>query len=284
MKIGVGLPNQTRDIAPRLIPQWARSAEEAGFSTLASVGRLAFPGVMDTVSLAVAAGVTSRIGLISTILIAPVWPPVLLAKELAGIDGVSGGRLTLGVGLGGSPDDFVVEGIGRQGAGDRLDHDLEIYRRVWRGDPVGGGVNPAVPAGTREIPVLFGGAVTATFRRVALSGDGYIGASMPAMMVEPMFTRVKSAWRDAGRPGSPRLVALAYYAITDPEKGRSNILDFSSAAGQDQAQALAAGVRPGRDAVRAAVREFEDIGTDELIFIPALDNLEELTQLAECVL
>ena len=56
---------------------------------------------MDTVALAAAAGATSTIGLISNIMIAPVWPAALLAKEVAGIDAVSGNRLTLGIGLGG---------------------------------------------------------------------------------------------------------------------------------------------------------------------------------------
>ena len=112
MKIGIGLPNQVRDVRPRVIPEWAAAAEEAGFSTLGTVGRVAYPGVMDTVALAAAAGVTSRIGLLSSVLIAPVWPATLLAKEAAGIDGISGGRLTLGVGVGGRPDDFVADGHG----------------------------------------------------------------------------------------------------------------------------------------------------------------------------
>lgn len=93
MKIGVGLPNQVRNVRPVVIPEWASRAEKAEFSTLGSVGRVAYPGVMDTVALAASAGATSTIGLISNILIAPAWPPVLLAKEAAGIDAVSGGRL-----------------------------------------------------------------------------------------------------------------------------------------------------------------------------------------------
>src|ERR1700752_4194092 len=108
MKIGIGLPNQIRDVDPGVIPGWARRAETAGFSSLATIGRIAYPGVMDTVALAAAAAVTTRIGLTSTVVITTVWPPVLLAKELAGIGGVSGGRLTLGVGIGGNgQDDFV---------------------------------------------------------------------------------------------------------------------------------------------------------------------------------
>ena len=154
MKIGIGLPNQIRDVSAALIPQWASRAERAGFSTLATVGRTAYPGMMDTVALAGAAAVTSTIGLTSTVMLATVWPPVLLAKELASIDAMSGGRLTLGLGIGGNrADDFVVEGFPARGLGKRFDSDLDVYHRVWRGEPVGGGVNPAVPAGTRAIPI-----------------------------------------------------------------------------------------------------------------------------------
>src|SRR5919112_4031533 len=157
MKVGIGLPNQVRDVRPSVIPEWASRAEKAGFSSLGSVGRIAYPGVMDTVALAAAAGATTTIGLISNIVIAPVWPAMLFAKEAAGIDGVSGNRLTLGIGLGGRPDDFVVDGLGQRGTGERLDHDLEVYRSVWRGDPVNGGEKPPLPAGTRGGPMLFCG-------------------------------------------------------------------------------------------------------------------------------
>jgi alkanesulfonate monooxygenase SsuD/methylene tetrahydromethanopterin reductase-like flavin-dependent oxidoreductase (luciferase family) len=93
--------------------------------------------VNDTVALAAAAGATSRIGLLSHVLLGPTWPPPLLAKELAGIDGVSGGRLMVGIGLGGRPDDFVVEGLGPRGLGKRMDHDLAVYREIWRGNRSG---------------------------------------------------------------------------------------------------------------------------------------------------
>src|SRR5262249_55992730 len=150
----------------------------AGFSTLGTVGRIAYPGVMDTVALAAAAGATSTIGLLPTVLLGPVWPPVLLAKEAAGIDGVSGGRLTLGLGLGGRADDFVVEGLGPRGLGKRLDRDLEVYLRVWRRERVGKS-KPAVPAGTRPVPLMFGGFVPTPPDPLAPRRAGYIPPPTP---------------------------------------------------------------------------------------------------------
>jgi alkanesulfonate monooxygenase SsuD/methylene tetrahydromethanopterin reductase-like flavin-dependent oxidoreductase (luciferase family) len=286
MKIGIGIPNQIRDVDPAIVPEWASRAEKAGFCSLASLGRTAYPGVMDTVALAGAAAVTSSIELTSTVMLATVWPPVLFAKELASIDAMSGGRLTLGLGIGGNrPDDFVVEGLPAHGLGKRIDADLEVYRSVWAGEPVGGGVNPAVPAGTRAIPLMFGGMVPAAFERMAKWGQGYIGGSFPAEAIKPFFEAARQAWTAQGREGSPKLVAVAYYVFGDADEGRKNIWDYYSATGADMADQVVAGaVHVGSDGVRRAIDAFAAIGADELIFNPAYPDLDEIDMLADSVL
>lgn len=282
MKIGIGLPNQVRDVRPAIIPGWAAEAERAGFSTLGTIGRVAYPGVMDTVALAAAAGATSTIGLLSNVLLAPVWPAALLAKEAAGIDGVSGGRLTLGLAVGARPDDFVADGHGIRGRGERFERDLRVYRDVWSGHPVGG--NPAVPRGTREVPLLFGAGAPAAYERMARWGQGYIAPSVPPDRAADAFDQARDAWRRAGRDGSPRLVAIAYFAFGDVEAGRGNIRDYYRNFGDEVASAIAAGARGGAAAVKEAVAAFGDLGADELIFNPGLDDLSEVRRLAETVL
>lgn len=280
MKIGIGIPNQVRDVRSSGIPEWAATAEQAGFSTLATVGRVAYPGVDDSVALAAAAGATKTIGLLSGILLGTVWPPVLLAKVAASIDGVSGGRLTLGLGIGSRPDDFVVEGRPHAGLGKRIDSDLEVYRQVWRGEPVGGGENPAVPAGTREVPMIFGGLVPAAFRRMARWGTGYIGASLPAGMVEPHFEAARAAWSEEGRSGAPRLVAIAYFGLTDADAARADIHDYYSPFGSDFAGLVSSGVATTAADVQAVIKSYDAIGADELIFNPGTDDPAEIAELA----
>lgn len=283
MKIGIGLPNQVREVDPAILPGWAAQAEKAGFSSLATVGRVAYPSVMDTIALAVAAATTSTIGLISGVAVGPAYPAVLLAKELANIDAVSGGRLTFGVGLGGRPDDYVVEGRPRKGMAKRLEDDIRVYREVWGGAAVGGGEYPAVAANTREVPVLLGGMVEASYERVARLADGYIGASVPAAMVGPSFDAVRASWKDAGRAGSPRLVALAYYAFDDIDAGRANIADYYSGAGEYVVDLIAGNASHGAEGVKATIAAFEEIGADELIFNPAVSDPAEIDRLAEVV-
>jgi alkanesulfonate monooxygenase SsuD/methylene tetrahydromethanopterin reductase-like flavin-dependent oxidoreductase (luciferase family) len=283
MKIGIGLPNQVREVRPHILPEWAARAEEAGFSTLGTVGRIAYPGVMDTVTLAAAAGATKRIGLISNIMLSTVWPATLLAKEIAGIDGVSGGRLTLGIGVGMRPDDFVVDGHGLQGRGKRMDADLETYRDVWNGLPVGGGDNPAVRPGTRQVPLLFGAMSPAAMSRMARWGKGYIAGSVPPEMAAGAFEQARTAWQDGGRDGKPWLVGIAYFALTDPETGRNKVGDYYAGAG-DFTQMVVNGMNATPDAVRGAVKAFGDIGADELILNPTTDEIDDVSRLADIVL
>ncbi|MEU6341033.1 LLM class flavin-dependent oxidoreductase [Streptomyces sp. NPDC046977] len=285
MKIGIGLPNQVRDVPPAVVPAWAAQAERAGFSSLGSVGRLSYPGVLDTVALAAAAGATRTIGLISSIMIGAVWPPVLLAKEVAGIDGVSGGRFTLGLGLGGRTDDFLSEDANPRGRAARMESDIEEYRRIWRGETPPGAASPLVPAGTRaDIPILLGGQNPKAYRRAARIADGFIGASTGPAAVAEGFEAVRTAWREVGRAGSPRLMALAYYAIGDPDTGRANVYAYYSSGGEEMASAAAAGVNCGADAIGSTVRAFAGIGTDELLLVPTLADPGEVARLADAVL
>ncbi|MET7991706.1 LLM class flavin-dependent oxidoreductase [Amycolatopsis sp. NPDC005232] len=284
MKIGIGLPSQVREVDATVIPAWAAKAEEAGFSTLGTVGRIAYPAVLDTVALAAAAGATHTIGLLSTVMLAPVWPATLLAKELAGIQAVSGGRLTFGVGVGGRPDDFVVEGTSTKGLGKRMDAALEAYRDLWSGKLVGGGDNAGVPGGSVEVPMLFGGFAPAALRRMARWGEGYVAGAMPAPQVVPVFDAAREAWRAEGRDGEPRLVAIAYFALGDVEKGRGNAHHYYSVAGPEYADLVSAGVNGSADVLRETVKSFQDIGADELIFHPTTDDVDDVARLAEIVL
>jgi len=284
MKIGIGLPNQVPGTDPAAIPSWAAQAEQAGFGILGTVGRIAYPGVMDTVALAAAAASTHSAELLSAVLLGPVWPPVLLAKEAAGIDAISGGRLTLGVGVGSRPDDYIVDGRGMAARGQRFDQDLGVYQRVWKGGRIGDGPNAAVTPGAREIPLLFGGHAMASYERMARWGTGYIGGSVPAPMVASSFEAARAAWDKAGREGSPRLVALAYFTLGDAERGRSNVWDFYSMLGEQFAGLVTGGIAIGPDAVRETVTAFAGLGATDLILNPAVGDPQEINRLADIVL
>ena len=126
MKIGIGLPNPIPDTAGTILPAWAVRAEQRGFSTLATIDRVAFPNHDSMIALAAAAAVTERIELLPNILLLPTRQPVLLAKEAATMSSISGGRLTLGVGIGGRQDDFTATETSFADRGKRADEMLEL--------------------------------------------------------------------------------------------------------------------------------------------------------------
>ena len=282
MKIGIGLPNQVRDVDATIVPGWAAQAEQAGFTGLTTVGRLAYPGVADTVALAAAAATTRSIGLLSAITVAPMWPAELLAKELADIDRLSGERLTAGFGVGVRDDDFPAPGYGIRGRGARHDRDLATYVRIWDGEPVGGGPNPAVPPGSRRVPVLFGGMTAPCYRRMVQWGEGWIGPSVPPAMAGPMFDQARTAWRAGGRDGAPRLVGLCYFGLGDGEAARRDVGDYYAAV-PSFAETAVSGVATTPSAVTDAIGAYAELGVDELYFNPGVGDPDEIKRLADVV-
>jgi alkanesulfonate monooxygenase SsuD/methylene tetrahydromethanopterin reductase-like flavin-dependent oxidoreductase (luciferase family) len=280
--VGVGLPNVIGHVHPDVIPQWAIEAERASFSSVASFGRFGYPGVSDTVALAAAAAVTTTIGVVSTVLIAPAWPPALLAKEVAGIAGMAKGRLTLGVGLGVRTDDFPVAGLGLSGRGIRLDEDLSTLRKIWAGAPVGDGHNPVVAQHTPEIPLLFGATSPPAMARMARWGEGYIGPTLPVEAVEQFFDHARTAWRDNGRDGAPRLVGLAYYGLTDPDGSRDFLQDYYSAT-PNFVDAVVSGMATTPERVVAIKDRYAAMGVDEIVFCPTSSDIAEVARLAEAL-
>jgi alkanesulfonate monooxygenase SsuD/methylene tetrahydromethanopterin reductase-like flavin-dependent oxidoreductase (luciferase family) len=119
---------------------------------------------------------------------------------------------------------------------------------------------------------------------MAAWGEGYTAWSLPASMVEQYFEGARAAWSEAGRAGSPRLVAIAYFAFADVEAGKANIYDYYSFLGEEMASGTASIVAAGAEGVRETVKAFEAIGADELILSPALADLSEVAELADVVL
>src|SRR5215475_11313668 len=160
MKIGIGLPNQVKGLPGRRLVEWAQRAEERGFAGLATLDRVAYPGYDSLATLAAAAGATTRIELVTNVLLAPVYPAPLLAKTVASIDQLSGGRLTLGLAPGGRADDYAVAGRDFHRRGRDFDAALELLHRAWAGEVIEGSdgqpVSPPPTQGGR-VPILFGG-------------------------------------------------------------------------------------------------------------------------------
>jgi len=287
MDIGIGLPNTVPGTEGRRLVDWAKDAEEAGFSTLGTIGRIVYPNYEELISLAAAAAVTSRIRLTTSVLLAPLYAnAALFAKQAASLDRLSGGRLVLGLGLGGRDDDYSASALPTTGKGRRLDQQLTEMKRIWSGEKYGFagaiGPEPVRPGGPE---LILGGAAEASFRRVALLGDGWImGGGTPEMFAQAAAA-VDQAWAEAGRPGKPRKLSLAYFALGPEARGHADsyLLDYYGFLG-DIARQIAAGAAVSTEMARGYAAAFEAAGCDELIFIPTTASPDQVTLLAGAVL
>src|SRR5260221_4182770 len=136
MKIGIGLPGTIPGVHRELIFDWARRAESGPFSSLATLDRLVYPNYEALMTLAAVAGVTQRVRLVTTVLLAPLRRPAILAKQAASLDALSGGRLTLGLGVGGREDDFLAASVPFNNRGKRFEEQLTTMMRIWSGEPL----------------------------------------------------------------------------------------------------------------------------------------------------
>jgi alkanesulfonate monooxygenase SsuD/methylene tetrahydromethanopterin reductase-like flavin-dependent oxidoreductase (luciferase family) len=286
MKVAIGLPTTIPGVQGREVIEWARRAEAAGFSGLGTIDRLVYQNYESLVSLGAAAAVTERIGLITSIAVLPYRQnAALAAKQAATLQRLSDGRLVLGVAPGGRPDDYEAGGVPFENRGRRFDEMLDDMKRIWAGEERGiaGGVGPDVSDHPPQL--IIGGQIDAAFRRAARYADGYIAGGGQPEYVPPSIEKLEAAWREAGRDGEPRKLALAYFSLDDdPEsQARKTIGDYYAFAG-DYQDMVVAGVAKGEDAVKERVRAFEAVGCDELIMFPASSNPEQVDRLAAAAL
>jgi alkanesulfonate monooxygenase SsuD/methylene tetrahydromethanopterin reductase-like flavin-dependent oxidoreductase (luciferase family) len=283
--IGFGIPNSRRDADGSALIEMARRADAAGFSSLATIDRIAFPSYETFTTLAAAAAVTERITLFPNVLLGPTRNPVMLAKEAASVDRLSGGRLVLGIGVGGRKDDLDAVGMGWHDRGKRWDQDLELIHRVWAGELIEGIDNPVGPTPTREgrVPIIIGGNTDAAIRRTLRYGIGWTAGGSPPQQVAPFAEEVRKAWKNSGRPGDPRIVALSYFSVGEEERAKEYILDYYAFLGDFSSQ-MAEWIPKTGDAIRDTVKAFEDIGVDELILDATVDEPDQVDRLADIVL
>lgn len=284
MDIGIGLPSTIPGIPGRLILDWARAAERAGFSTLGTLDRVVYGNLETVPTLAAAAAVTERIGLMTAILIAPYrGNGALLAKQLATVDSIAEGRLRVGIAVGLRPDDFEATGSSFQGRGGDFDRQLAELRAVWAQEARGhaGPIGPA-PVRPGGPPLLMGGTVAATFRRMAEFGTGWVLGTAGPQAFAAGAERARGAWREAGREGDPRLVGTAYASLGDDAQGhaRRYIGDYYSFLG-DMAEQVAAGALTSQRRIADAMAEFAEAGCDELILFPCDPDLGQVRLIAE---
>ena len=278
MEIGIGLPNAVRGVGRDGIVDWARRADQAGFSTLGTLDRIAYPNYESLISLAAAAAVTERIRLATDILIAPLRTnTALLTKQAATIDSLSGGRLVLGLAVGGREDDFTVSNAGFGTRGRTFEAQLRELNKVWAGDVVG-----PDPANGKRPTLPIGGSSDVAFRRAAEHADGWtMGGGAPDQFSQSL-PKLREAWSEAGRDGEPKTMALFYFVLGDgaEEIASTNLGDYYGFLGE-YASRVAQSAAKDADTLKGYLSAFEQAGADEVICFPASADPAQVELLAE---
>jgi probable F420-dependent oxidoreductase len=224
MRVGVVFPQTEIGTDPAIIRDYAQSAEQSGFHHILAYDHVvganlaSRPGWKPPYShldifhepmvlFAYLAGLTRKIELVTGIVILPQRQTVLVAKQAAALDVLSGGRLRFGVGIGWNPVEYEALGENFKNRGRRAEEQVDLLRKLWTREVVSfegrwhkvtdAGINP-LPV-QRPIPIWFGGTDDRALRRLAQLGDGWFPQSGPDEKGRAMIEKVRGYIRNAGR-------------------------------------------------------------------------------------
>jgi probable F420-dependent oxidoreductase len=207
VQVGIHLPQFGRASSPGAITEAARLAESLGFADVWVSDHVAVPAAQDypspylydpLLTLAWAAATTERIGLGTSVLVVPQHNPLELANALASLDALSGGRVTVGAGVGWSEAEFVALGQSFTDRGRRMDEMLDVLRACWGPDPVdflGDFVHldaiKVQPKPVHRIPIWVGGRSEPAYRRAVQRGDGFHAIGLDPAGAKRVVERVR---------------------------------------------------------------------------------------------
>jgi len=294
VRIAMTMPVMEPDLDAAVLQAWARAIDEGPFSSLCWGERIAFDNPDNLTLLGAVAAWTSRVRLVTTVIVPQLHHPVMLAKALATGDVLCGGRLSVGVGVGGRREDYqAVEADPStqtiRGLADRV----AIMKRVWAGEKLTDSVLPVGPAPVQPggPPLLVGAIGPQSVRRAAQWAAGVAGTTLDldAAKQDELFEVARDAWAQAGKP-APHLATSFWFAFGDPEESRAQMhrhlrhyMNWIPAEYID-AMAPTTGWAGSEDELLAVLRTFEAIGTDEVQLIPTSSDLDQLRRAADVAL
>jgi probable F420-dependent oxidoreductase len=291
MRVGITVDD------PGTVVAEARRAEALGFDILGCGEHLFFHGPTPNsfAMLSAAAAVTSRIRLVTSIALLPLYPAALVAKMASVVDCISDGRFELGVGAGGEyPPEFAAAGVDPGTRFRRLDEGLEVIRRLFAGGPVtfeGSYVSlsgialdppPRQPGGP---PIWLGGRKNGALRRAGQYAQVWMPYMVVPEQVRDGLAKIRGVAAEHGR--SPAAVSAALFAWTavdaDASWARSTGVDAVSAAYRQDFSMLADRylLTGTPDAVAGRLEQFAAAGVDTVLIQIAAGSPEDRSRIVE---
>jgi alkanesulfonate monooxygenase SsuD/methylene tetrahydromethanopterin reductase-like flavin-dependent oxidoreductase (luciferase family) len=282
VRIGIGLPAAVPGTDMTTLGQWAAESERAGFAAVGVIDRLVYDNLEPLTALAAAAARTEQVELFTTVLNVG-WRnnPVLLAKQMASVEQISGGRLTAGLGLGGWPEDYTASQASQTGKAALWESSLGTMRQVWAGKVSGqGGPMRELPEGRPAL--LFGGLVPAAHKRAAMQGQGWVAPLFGLSILQEGAAAVQEAWKEAGRPGQPRIATGRYFGLGDRADAIAD--EYIRHYYGDQFFAAArADTLTTSEHLAGELQALQAAGTTDVVLYPTSGGLEQVGLLAEAL-
>ena len=285
------MPVMEPDLDTATLRAWARAIDEGPFASACFGERIAFDNPETLTLLGALAAWTDRVRLVTTVIVPQLHDPVMLAKALATGDMLSGGRLTVGLGVGGRHEDYRVVGADpvTQTMRDVAER-AAAMKRVWAGERLTESVRPIGPAPVQAggPELLVGTMGPKTVRRAANWADGLAGTTLDLDVdaVSALFDVARSAWAEAGRP-PPRLTTSFWFALGPDarEQVHRHLRHYMNWIPAEYVDAMApsTGFAGSQDELLTVLRKFADIGTDEVHLIPTNSDVGQLRAAAEVV-
>ena len=290
MQVSMTLPSMVPGLDRPTVLAWCRNIDDGPYRSLAVGERVAYHNAEQWVLLSAAAAVTERVRIVPSIVILPAHPTALVAKQVATLDVLSGGRMTLGVGVGGRDEDYRALGAPLDRRHQRLDDQVAELRRLWSGEPAARDLEPVGPPPVQAggPPILSASLGSRSMRRAAVWADGIVGFTLApnGLEAESTLRRVRAAWDGAERTEAPWCATSFWYGLGDeaPERVRSYAARYLGVFGEEIAAAMADEVTAVSEAaLRDALGELEGAGYDEVFLVPTTTDLAELEATSEIV-
>lgn len=289
MKVGICFPmTMNTGLQRDVFAGWCKAVDGSGLSTIALGERVAYHAQDPLIALAVASGVTHRVRLMTSVLVLPARNTGVVAKEVASLDVLSGGRFVFGVGIGNRPGDFQALDVPWLGRAQRIETQIKALRRIWKGETLIEGVAPIgpTPASAGGPPIIYGATSEIALRRAGCIADGIITWSIrPDQDAQRASIRtVERAWREAGRDGRPYIVAAMYFSLGPgaEESLRSHLTAYYSYSSEAREKVFDISTYTER-AVEDAIESYAEAGVDELLFGPPTASVDQISYLADIV-
>ncbi len=290
MKISMTLPTMLPGFDRRRALEWCRLIDDGPFHSLAVGERINHWNTDQHTTLSFAAGVTERVRIVPTIVILPAHPVVAMAKALATLDVLSGGRLTVGVGVGGREQDYRSLEKPYRRTHQTLDDQVTALRHIWSGASPFEGSPPVGPPPVQVggPPVLSACMGPKSIARSARWADGVDGFTLAPDTDDHSvwFSSVVDAWSAAGRGERPWLASSFWFALgaDGPTMLAGYARDYMAIAGDEAADFMAAlASANSTERVSVGLVRLAEAGCDEVFLVPTTVDVGVLDDLAPLI-